>query len=74
MNIAVDSTGAIQLKEVYVPINLKSSDGELFSICMRDAGFEFEYQGTKYSAQDGKVDKVVQKRADGVEKDNPMLQ
>lgn len=50
MKILVEQDGTIQLREVYNPINLKTAEGELFSICMRDGGFEFEYQGQKYTA------------------------
>lgn len=50
MKILVEQDGTIQLREVYNPINLKTAEGELFSICMRDGGFEFEYNGQRYSA------------------------
>lgn len=62
MKVVVENDGTLQLREVYVGINLKSDDGELFSICMRDSGFEFQYQGTKYEAKDG-VLRIVLKKA-----------
>ena len=61
MTLLVEQDGTLQLREVYNAIDLKSNEGELFSICMRDSGFEFEYQGTKYEAKDGVLQIVPKK-------------
>ena len=55
MKIEVDNNRQIVLKEVFNGIMLESGDKETFGICMRDSGFEFNYQGTWYSAQQGTV-------------------
>jgi len=59
MKITTTDKHNLQLEEVYIPIILKTSDGEEMSICMRDTGFEFTYQGEQYSAQGGVVTKIV---------------
>lgn len=43
------------LEEVFNPVILRASSGEEMSICMRDSGFEFSYQGIQYEAKDGIV-------------------
>lgn len=48
----------IQLEEVYNPIVLKTNDNEELSICMRDSGFEFVYEGKNYSAKEGEIKEV----------------
>lgn len=53
MRIETDEKGNIILKEVYNGITLESNNKETLSVCMRDSGFEFTYEGEKYSAQDG---------------------
>ena len=45
MKISVGENSEIVLEEVFNPITLISGDGETFSICMRDSGFEFTYDG-----------------------------
>lgn len=57
MKISIDEDGEFLLEKVYSGIGLKSDDGEEFSICMRDTGFEFNYQGVWYEAKQGKVNK-----------------
>ena len=55
MKIEVDNNRQIVLKEVFNGIVLESDDKETFGICMRDTGFEFNYQGVWYSAKQGTV-------------------
>ncbi len=55
MKIGVDQDCNIELKEVFNSIVLKTQDNEKMAICMRDSGFEFNYQGQWYSAQKGIV-------------------
>lgn len=56
MKLTVTEDLGIQLEEVFSGITLKSCDGETFSICMRDSGFEFNYQGEWYFAKEGYVE------------------
>jgi hypothetical protein len=44
MKITVNEHRQIQLEKVYNSIILKSDSGEEMTICMRDSGFEFNYQ------------------------------
>ena len=53
MKVEVNDKGSIVLKEVYAGLTLETADGETMGICMRDSGFEFNYQGNLYSAQGG---------------------
>ena len=55
MKIETDSVGNIILKEVFSGIILKTEDGETLSICMRDTGFEFNYNRKWYEAKEGKL-------------------
>lgn len=56
MKVNVNEEYSIQLEEVFNPIVLKTQDGEVMSICMRDSGFEFNYQGEWYFAKEGYVE------------------
>ena len=56
MKLTTNEQGVIQLEEVFSGIILKTSDGEEMSICMRDSGFEFNYQGEWYFAKEGFVE------------------
>ena len=56
MKITTNENGVIQLEEVFNGIMLKTQDGEEMSICMRDSGFEFNYQGEWYFAKEGFVE------------------
>jgi hypothetical protein len=58
MKVTTNEQGVIQLEEVFNGITLKTKNGEQISICMRDSGFEFEYQGKRYSAQQGVIEPV----------------
>lgn len=56
MKVTTNEQGVIQLEEVFNEITLKTPDGEEMSICMRDSGFEFNYQGKWYFAKEGYVE------------------
>ena len=56
MKVITNEQGVIQLEEVFSGIILKTPDGEEMSICMRDSGFEFNYQGEWYFAKEGFVE------------------
>jgi hypothetical protein len=53
MKISVSENNTIQLEDVFNTITLKSKDGEEFKICMRDSGFEFDYNGQLFFAKEG---------------------
>ena len=53
MKITVNENRTIQLEEVFNDLFLKTASGETLSICMRDSGFEFSYQGNPYFAKEG---------------------
>jgi hypothetical protein len=56
MKLSVTEEFGIQLEEVFNGITLKNDSGETISICMRDSGFEFNYQGEWYFAKQGYVE------------------
>ena len=56
MKVTVLEDFTIQLEEVFNSIVLKTEDGEEMTICMRDSGFEFKYQGEWYFAKEGYVE------------------
>jgi hypothetical protein len=58
MKIGTTDKGEILLTEVYSGVLLRTNDGETMGICMRDSGFEFNYNGEWYSAQGGVVTKM----------------
>lgn len=58
MEIKVNQDNNIELTKVYSGISLKTDSEETMHICMRDTGFEFNYQGTWYSAQNGTITKL----------------
>jgi hypothetical protein len=53
MKLSVNEKGTIELENVFNPIKLVTEQKEELTICMRDSGFEFNYNGTLYSAQNG---------------------
>jgi len=59
MKMSVTENDVILLEEVFNSITLKTTDGEEMSICMRDSGFEFKYQGEHYTAKEGRIDKTI---------------
>jgi hypothetical protein len=62
MKVTTDENGVIQLEEVFSGIALKTRDGEIMGICMRDSGFEFNYQGKWYSAKQGIIKPFEQEK------------
>ena len=56
MKVTTTENGEIQIEEVYNPIVLKTRDGEIMAITMRDTGFELDYQGKWYFAKQGIVE------------------
>lgn len=58
MKIEVNNDGDFVFKEVYNAIVLDNEEGDCFSICMRDFGFEFCYNGVWYSAQNGVIENI----------------
>jgi len=56
MKLTVTEDLGIQLEEVFSGLTLKTKSGEVMSICMRDSGFEFKYQGEWYFAKEGHVE------------------
>ena len=57
MKINATDRGEIISFRVYSGVILKTNDGETMGICMRDSGFEFNYNGDWYSAQKGVITK-----------------
>ena len=55
MKIEISENSEIVLKEVYNHIMLKTNNGEELYICMRDSGFEINYEGIKYELKLGKI-------------------
>ena len=53
MKITVNEEQQLELRKMFNEITLVTEDGERLSICMRDSGFEFEYEGEKYFAKEG---------------------
>ena len=73
MRIETNEHGDITLKEVYAGLGLESNAGERFSICMRDNGFEFNYGGKWYSAQNGFVRKMDNNNLISTDEDIPCV-
>lgn len=55
LNASADKNGLITIRNVYNSIVFKTNDDEVLALCMRDTGFEFEYQEVWYQAKEGKV-------------------
>ena len=51
-----------QLENIFNPVLFNTNAGEKLSICMRDSGFEFTYEGVKYYAKEGVLDVVSSER------------
>lgn len=62
MKIEVNDKKEIILKEVYSGVGLETIEGEFMGICMRDTGFEFNYNGTWYEAKEGIIRKLGEKQ------------
>ena len=56
MEITINEHGVIQVEKLFNGITLKTTSGETMTICMRDSGFEFNYQGELYFAKEGYVE------------------
>jgi hypothetical protein len=56
MEITINEHGVIQVEKLFNGITLKTTSGETMTICMRDSGFEFKYQGEMYFAKEGYVE------------------
>ena len=61
MKIEIENNVPI-LTEVFSGLILRTPSGEELSICMRDSGFEFNYQGQPYRAQEGEIAEVTPKK------------
>ena len=55
MEVSVNDRGDIVLTRVFSGIVLVTNDGERMAICMRDTGFDIEYEGKQYVAQKGVI-------------------
>lgn len=64
MKITTNQDNTFVLQEIYNPITLKTNAGEEMNICMRDSGFEITYQGDKYYAKGGRLEKVKTNNTD----------
>jgi len=53
MKLTILEDFTLQFEEVFTGIKFLTDKGEHISICMRDSGFEFNYNGKWYSAQQG---------------------
>ena len=58
MLLDITEDGTIKLRAVFNGILLETDNKETMSICMRDTGFEFNYQGTWYEAKCGQIKKL----------------
>jgi hypothetical protein len=70
MKLSIDENNNILLEEVYNSIILKTVDNEEIAICMRDSGFEFNYQGKWYSAKEGLLKSF---KVNNIKEDNKIL-
>lgn len=55
MRIFVNDKKTIQVEDCFEGISLKSPNGEMFHIAMRDGAFEFFYDNKLFYAKEGKV-------------------
>ena len=55
MKIEVTEQYNILLKEVYNGVILETNAGESIVLCMRDTGFEIQYEGRKYLTKQGRI-------------------
>lgn len=56
MEVILNEKHGIELRKVFNGLTLVSDSGETITICMRDMGFEFTYQGKNYFAKEGFVE------------------
>ncbi len=57
ISISVDQDGDLLIENNYSGVGFRSDDGEEFSICNRDTGFEFKYNDVWYEAKNGELKK-----------------
>lgn len=57
------------LTDVYNPVHFRTNDGENLSICMRDYGYEFTYQGKTYEAKNGLIRKMGKEEGEDIRKE-----
>ena len=55
MKLSVDEDNELLITEAYSGVGFKTLDGEMFGICMRDTGYEFNYMGKWYEAKNGRI-------------------
>jgi len=58
MKLDINIYDEIELTEVYNTVRFVTNDGEQLAITMRDSGFEFFYEGSRYSAKNGLIEKL----------------
>lgn len=60
--ISINENNCLELTEVYLPLVLKTNDGETLVITMRDSGFELVYEGQKYEAKNGIIEQIIRNK------------
>ena len=60
----VDDTGTITLKKVFNGIGFITPAGQVMGVCMRDGGYEINFGGKWYRANDGKIEPLNQEESD----------
>lgn len=58
----VDDTGTITLKKVFNGIGFITPAGQVMGICMRDGGYEINFGGKWYRANEGKIEPLNQEK------------
>lgn len=53
MKIIADARNELLITECFSGVGFKSPEGETLGVCMRDSGFEINYEGEWYSLQKG---------------------
>ena len=59
----VDETGTITLKKVFNGIGFITPAGQVMGVCMRDGGFEINFGGQWYRANEGKIEPLNQEES-----------
>lgn len=62
MKIEANEKAEITLKEVFSGVGFETADGEFLGVCMRDTGFEINYNGTWFEAKKGVFRAIRQKQ------------
>jgi|TARA_R110000824_G_scaffold106610_9_gene252062 hypothetical protein len=73
MEVTIGQNGLIELNRVYNPIELRNNSNECITICMRDSGFEFTYEGEVYHAKEGLLKKRDKPSTVACDTSNPDL-